>query len=295
MTTDLSGTGVALVTPFNDRHEVDFEALGRLVEYTVSNGVDFLVSLGTTGESATLSFSEKQAVLEFTIKKAAGKVPVVAGAGGNNTAHVIHEMHQLNLDGVAAFLSVSPYYNKPSQEGIYRHYKALSEATDKPIILYNVPGRTSSNILPETVLQLASDCKNIIAVKEASGNLVQCMEIVRGRPEGFLVLSGDDALTLPMITIGMDGVISVAANIFPGRFSKMIRLARQGEWRDAQIFHYSMLNMMDLLFREGNPAGVKAALKHMGICEEHMRLPLYPVSDSLREAIGRELSTLTGP
>jgi 4-hydroxy-tetrahydrodipicolinate synthase len=277
----LKGTGVALVTPFNARHEVDFDALDRLINHVIGGGVEFLVSLGTTGETATLTSTEKKDVLAHTVRTAAGRVPVVAGFGGNNTQGVADDIRSANLDGVAAILSVSPYYNKPTQEGIFHHYKVISEASPLPVILYNVPGRTSSNITAATTLRIAGECPNVIGIKEASGNLEQCMAIVKDRPEGFLVTSGEDALTLPMISFGMDGVISVVANAFPREYSNMVRFALEGRFEAASRLHFALFDIINLLFAEGNPGGVKCALKHLRICDHHMRLPLWNVSSEL--------------
>lgn len=281
----LTGTGVALVTPFLKDGQIDFKGLSKLVNHVIVGGVNYLVSLGTTGESSTLSKREKQEVLSFTVDCSSGKVPIVAGIGGNNTSLVINDLKSMNLNGVSAILSVSPYYNKPSQEGIYRHYEALSKASPLPIILYNVPGRTSSNLSAETTLRLANNFSNIIGIKEASGNIVQCMEIVRKRPEGFLVISGEDALTLPMMSFGMDGVISVIANLYPDIYSDMVNLAALGQFGQAKALHFKLLPLIDLIFREGNPPGAKAGLELLGICSSYLRLPLSKISDALNSSI----------
>ena len=273
------GTGVAIVTPFKADKSVDYDALERLVEHLVSNGIDYLVVQGTTGESVTLTKEEKKETLAFIQKINNGRIPVVLGIGGNCTATVVETLKTTDLTGVDAILSVSPYYNKPTQEGIYQHYKAIAEASPLPIILYNVPGRTSSNILASTTLRLARDFKNIIAVKEASGNLEQCMEIINNKPEGFLVISGDDALTLPIIASGGDGVISVIANAFPLGFSDMVRAALKADLHTAQKLHYKYFEMIHYLFVEGNPAGVKEALKILNITGDTVRLPLVNVGD----------------
>lgn len=288
----LSGTGVALVTPFNARHEVDFDALTRLINHVIDGGVEFLVSLGTTGETATLTKAEKKDVLAHTVRIAAGRVPVVAGFGGNNTQGVIDDIHHADLDGIAAILSVSPYYNKPTQEGIFRHYKAISEASPLPVILYNVPGRTSSNITAPTTLRIARECPNVMGMKEASGNLEQCMAIVKDRPEGFLVTSGEDALTLPMISFGMDGVISVVANAFPREYSNMVRFSLEGRFEAAARLHFALFDIINLLFAEGNPGGVKCALKHLRICDDHMRLPLWNVSPELDAKMAKAIDAM---
>lgn len=272
------GTGVALVTPFANG-VVDFEGLGSVIEHCIEGGVEYLVSLGTTGESATLTPAESLEVLEFTIKKIAGRVQLVAGFGGNNTQATIDKIKAFHFNGVDAILSVSPYYNKPTQEGIYRHYMALAEIAPRPIIIYNVPSRTSSNITAETTLRLAHASEKFIAVKEASGDLIQCMNIVKGKPDDFLVLSGDDAITLPMLSFGIDGVISVIANAFPRPFSDMVRHGLGGNFNAASKLHFDLLEMMDLLFVEGNPAGVKAALELQNICSKGVRLPLVELSE----------------
>ena len=289
----LRGTGVALVTPFNDNGTVDEAALQRLIHFVIDNGAQYLVSLGTTGETATLSKEEKKTVFNVTVQEAAGRVPVVIGIGGNNTSELINEFSDFNLSKAAAILSASPYYSKPSQEGIYQHYKTLAGATDKPIILYNVPGRTSSNITAETTLRLAADFKNIAGIKEASGNMVQCMHIIKNAPKDFLVTSGDDHLTLPLIACGMDGVISVAANCFPKDFCQMVQHTLAGDFEKARPLHYKLLEGNDLLFAENNPAGVKAFLAELGIIKNNLRLPLVPLSQPLHQQVQQFLSGLS--
>ena len=279
------GTGVAIVTPFNEDKSVDYNSLEKLVEHLISNGINYIVVQGTTGESVTLTNDEKKETLAFISKVNNGRLPIVLGIGGNCTATVVEGFKSTDLTGVDAILSVSPYYNKPTQEGIYQHYKAVSGASTLPIILYNVPGRTSSNILPETTLRLARDFDNIIAVKEASGSLEQCMEIINNKPSGFLVISGDDALTLPMIASGGDGVISVLANAFPKGFSDMVANALNSNIKEAQKLHYKYFEMIHYLFVEGNPAGVKAALKELGVTDDLVRLPLVNVSDKTNNKI----------
>lgn len=291
ITEQLKGTGVAIVTPFKNNGEVNYKELENIVKHLIKGKVEYLVVLGTTGESVTLSKDEKKAVVKCVVAAAAKKVPVVLGHGGNNTQELLDGFKTLDLKGIDAILSVSPYYNKPTQEGIYQHYKAIAEASPLPIILYNVPGRTSSNITAETTLRLAHDFKNIIAVKEASGNLEQCMKIIKDRPKDFLVISGDDALTLPIIASGGDGVISVVANAFPKDFSEMVRLALKNEIVKAQKLHYKLFDIIGLLFVDGNPAGVKCAMKLLGVCNDKLRLPLVnvtkPTADKLKEFIGR--------
>ncbi len=279
------GSGVALVTPFRNDNTVDYDALEKLINHVIDGGVNYIVALGTTAETPTLSEQEKQEILAFILDRSAGRVPVVCGIGGNDTAAIIRQLTTWDLEGVAGILSVAPYYNKPTQEGIYQHFKAIASATDKPVILYNVPGRTSSNILPETVLRLASDFKNIVAVKEASGNLAQCMEIVQGKLEHFAILSGDDDLVLSQIAIGMEGVISVAANCYTRDFTQMVQYALDNRFPEARALHYKLLQGIRLLFAEGNPAGVKCALNTYGICSSNVRLPLVPVSNGLADRI----------
>lgn len=281
----LKGTGVAIVTPFNTDRSVDYTSLEKLVNHLISNGINYLVVQGTTGESVTLSQTEKEETLAFIIKVNNGRLPIVLGIGGNCTNTVVEAFKNTNTTGVDAILSVSPYYNKPTQEGIYQHYKAISEVSLLPIILYNVPGRTSSNVLPDTTLRLANDFDNIIAVKEAAGSLEQCMEIINNKPAGFLVISGDDALTLPMIASGGDGVISVLANAFPKGFSDMVSAALNNEIVTARALHYKYFEMIHYLFIEGNPAGVKAALKELDITGDTVRLPLVNVSPETNNKI----------
>lgn len=279
------GTGVALVTPFTTDGEVDFEGLENLINHQINGGVEYLVSLGTTGESATLTKDEKKAIWEFTAEKVAGRLPLMAGIGGNDTREIAEAVAKFDIKGYEAILSVSPYYNKPVQEGMYQHYKAIAEASTLPILLYNVPGRTGSNLAPETTLRLASDFKNIFGVKEASGNFDQFNQILKDKPADFLFISGDDSVTLPMIAMGGSGIISVVANAIPRQFSDMIRLCLQGKFTEAQPLHYKLIDFTNLMFAEGNPAGVKAALKHAGICSDSLRLPLVPVSASTSEKI----------
>ena len=281
----LKGVGVAVITPFNEDLSVDYTALKNLLEYFIESKVDYVVTLGTTGESATLTADEKVKVINFTYDTINGRIPVVVGVGGNNTYKVIEDLKQLPLDKAAAILSVSPYYNKPTQEGIYQHYAAIAKSTDKPIILYNVPGRTNSNILPETTFRLAQDFKNIIAIKEASGNMVQCMHLVKNRPEGFYLISGDDHINLPLIACGFDGVISVVANSHAAEFSELTHLALNNEFAKARVIQDKLLVPMDLLFAENNPAGVKGFLAAQGKIKNILRLPLVPASEKLYKAI----------
>jgi len=281
------GTGVALVTPFHKDGSIDFKRLGQLVDRMIDNGINYLVALGTTGESVALSSDEKMAVLGLVVDQTEGRVPVILGLGGNNTNEILNSISHYDFDGVEAILSVSPYYNKPSQKGLYQHYKMIANRSPVPVILYNVPGRTSSNISAETTLRLAYDIDNIIGIKEASGDLEQCMDIIKNKPEGFLVISGDDALTLPMIAIGADGVISVVANIFPEDFSGLVNSALRGNMKLAREYHYKLIDIIENLFVEGNPAGVKAAMEIMNNSEANLRLPLTPVSRATHNKLSR--------
>jgi 4-hydroxy-tetrahydrodipicolinate synthase len=275
------GTGLALVTPFAADGSLDRAALVRLVNHSIDGGVDFLVVLGTTGETATLATDEKKQVLETVAETTNGRIPLVVGVGGNNTTAVCAQLEAGLPQGYTGVLSVSPYYNKPTQEGIYQHYTAVCGSTDAPVILYNVPGRTGSNVLANTVLRVAQDCPNAVAMKEASGNLEQAMAIIQSAPAGFDVLSGDDNLTLPLLACGAKGVISVSGQAYPRLFSGMVRDARAGRLEDAQRAHYELFTFTQLLFAEGNPGGIKAALAHLGLCENFLRLPLVPVSAEL--------------
>jgi 4-hydroxy-tetrahydrodipicolinate synthase len=288
----LRGTGVALVTPFRKDFSVDFLSLGNLINHVSGNGADYLVVLGTTGESATLNKDEKNAILNFAIESNEKKLPIVAGFGGNNTNEVINSIKHYNFSGIDAILSVAPYYNKPSQRGLYAHYKAIAEVSPVPVIMYNVPGRTSVNINADTVLQLANDFKNIIAVKEASGNLEQIMNISKNRPADFMLISGDDMITLPLISCGIDGVISVAANAFPAQFTSLVNLALKGKFKEAWEIQQKLLEIFNTLFVEGNPAGIKAALKILGICQDFLRLPLVQVSKITFNKLAKQMEDL---
>jgi 4-hydroxy-tetrahydrodipicolinate synthase len=295
MTKKLKGTGVALVTPFQADNTIDYKALEQLINHVIKGGVDFIVTLGTTGETPTLTDAEKQAILEATLRYTDDRVPVVCGIGGNITSEVIKNLQNYNLRGVAAILSVVPYYNKPTQEGLYQHFSAVAQSTNKNIILYNVPGRTGCNLQPTTVIRLAQTHKNIIGIKEASGNMAQCMELIGAAPEGFLVFSGDDDLALAHMAIGMDGIISVAANCYTSTFTEMINLTMISKYDRAAKLHYRMLRGVNLLFAEGNPAGVKAALSHMGLCNNVLRLPLVPVSTAVMADISAFATSLGQP
>lgn len=279
------GTGVALITPFKADSSVDVEAIKVLVQNLIDNGIDYLVILGTTAESATLTKEEKQLIIHTVVKASNGKIPLMLGMGGNNTAGLVDELKETDLSDFDAILSVSPYYNKPSQEGIYQHYKALSEVSPKPMILYNVPGRTASNILPATVQRLANDFSNIIGIKEAAGDIVQAMKLISVVPEDFLVISGDDMVTLPMVLAGGHGVISVIAQGFPAEFSEMVKLGLEGKVKEAYKLHYKVAPSIDLIFAEGNPVGIKALLKRKGLGENVVRLPLVQATDKLQKEI----------
>ncbi|MCK5078360.1 MAG: 4-hydroxy-tetrahydrodipicolinate synthase [Bacteroidales bacterium] len=270
----IKGTGVALITPFHNYGTIDFTSLGKLTKHVINGGVDFLVALGTTSEAPVLSADEKNAVLNHILEVNDGKVPVIIGVGGNNTQGIVDSLKSIDFEGISGILSVAPYYNKPNQKGLYFHFKSIAAASPVPVILYNVPGRTSSNISAETSLRLANEFGNIAGIKEASSDLGQVMQIIKNRPEGFSVLSGDDALTYPMLTLGADGVISVVANAFPRQFSQMVNLARTGNYEEARPMHYELLELIEALFEDGNPAGIKAALDAMGIAGNNLRLPL---------------------
>ncbi len=282
----IRGTGVAMITPFDSQRNVDFPAIDQVVEHIIKGQAEYLVVMGTTAEAATLSTDERAAVIRRILEVNHGRLPVVLGLGGNNTADIIRQVQAVSAEDFSAILSVSPYYNKPTQEGIFQHYTALAEASDLPLILYNVPGRTASNISADTTLRLASHPK-IMAIKEASGDLDQCMRILRDKPEGFVLVSGDDALALPLIALGGSGVISVAANSFPEPFARMVRLGLDGQMAAARSVHYQLLELMNLHFVEGNPAGVKAGMEIQGICQRHVRLPLVSASTDLMIHISR--------
>ena len=279
------GTGVALVTPFKKDGSLDFNALKKLVNYQINNSINYLVVLGTTGEPATLTKHEKEQVKQTIIRVNDGKLPLVLGIGGNNTAALIEEIKQTDLSAFSAILSVSPYYNKPSQSGIYEHFRLISEASPIPIIIYNVPGRTASTIAVETTIKLARSCKNIIGIKEAAGDIVQAMRLIQNKPEGFLVISGDDMLALPMVLAGGDGVISVIGEGIPDSFSKMIQYGLNARAKEAYAIHYKLMAGIDMIFEEGNPAGIKALLAAKGICEPHVRLPLMSASNVLQKKL----------
>lgn len=284
--------GVALITPFNEDGTIDFPALARLIEYQIQNGIDYLVALGTTAETPTLTEDEKARVRAFIIEKVNGRVPIVLGLGGNNTNAIVENLKTQNFDGIDAILSVVPYYNKPSQEGIYQHYKAIASATKLPVILYNVPGRTGVNMTAETTLRLARDFDNIVAIKEASGNITQMDDIIKNKPSDFMVISGDDGITFPLITLGAVGVISVIGNAFPREFSRMVRLALNGDYASALTIHHRFTELFSLLFVDGNPAGVKCLLHAMGYIQNQLRLPLVPTRITTYEKIRDVLQQL---
>ena len=287
-----SGTGVAIITPFNSDLSIDYKSLEKQIEHLISNNINYLVVLGTTGESVTQSESEKDELVRFIKEKVNKRVPIVLGMGSNNTQALVEKIKKTDFSGIDAILSVAPYYNKPTQEGLYQHFKAISEASPLPIILYNVPGRTSSNLSAKTTLRLAHDFKNIVAVKEASGDFSQVMYILKDKPEYFAVISGEDALTLPLISAGVSGVISVVANALPKEFSEMVQLALNDNFTEAKKIHYKLLEFIDTLFVEGNPAGVKEALSIKGITKNHLRLPLVPVSKETHQKLKDLLSKM---
>lgn len=289
---NLSGVGVALVTPFNENGEINFTKFKNLCDYVIDNGVDYLVVLGTTGEVATMNDKERQDLIKATVDNAAGRVPVIAGFGGNYTLKIAEDLNKFDLSGIDAILSVSPYYNKPTQDGLYEHYKTIALSTNLPIILYNVPGRTSSNIKASTTLKLAKDFKNIIAIKEATSDWSQIIELAHHKPENFHLLSGNDDLIIPQISLGYNGVISVVANAAPKLFSTMVHHALDGNFVEARKSVFDLDEFINMLFEQGNPAGVKCALKHLGICEETVRLPLMPVNEDLSQRIQQKLKEI---
>jgi 4-hydroxy-tetrahydrodipicolinate synthase len=283
----LKGTGVAMVTPFKKDGAVDVPALKKLTDHLLDGGVDYLVVMGTTGETSVMDKEDRKLVLETVMATNGGRKPVVVGIGGNNTLDLCAQLDRMDTAGISGILSVTPYYSKPTQNGMFEHYRALSEHSKLPIILYNVPGRTGVNLLPDTVMRIAFDCRNVIGIKEASGNMEQIMTIIKERPKDFLVISGDDAITMPLIAAGADGVISVVGNAFPSEWSKMVQHAMKGEITEARAIHYRLLELVQLLFVEGNPAGIKEVLSHLDVCENYLRLPLVPVSQLISERMRR--------
>jgi 4-hydroxy-tetrahydrodipicolinate synthase len=289
MIEELIGTGVALITPMDKEGNVDYTSLKKIVALGIKGGLNTMVVLGTTAETPTLTSEERQAILTFVAEEAQGKITLIAGFGGNNTQQVVDELSAADLSGYSFILSASPYYNKPSQEGIYQHYKAVAKASPLPVILYNVPGRTSSNMHPDTTLKLAREIKNIVGIKEASGSIDQCIKLIKNKPKDFIVLSGDDNLVVSQMAIGVQGVISVIANLLPKEFSQMVNLCLDGDFKKASETQIDLSEFIDLLFEEGNPVGIKAAMSLSNLCVEHLRLPLVPASVSLRERIKKML------
>ena len=292
--TKFTGTGVAIVTPFRNDDSVDFKTLTKLVNFQIENNVNYIVVLGTTGESVTLSSDEKRAIIDTVIVAVEKRVPLVVGIGGNNTQDVINKIKSCNFKGIDAILSVSPYYNRPSQSGIYEHFKAIASSSPVPVIIYNVPGRTGSNLTSDTTLKLAVDFKNIVAIKEASGNLLQVMDIIKNKPKDFMVISGDDALAFPIVCLGGNGVISVIANAFPKEFSEMISLALDKKIQQARNIQYQLIDIINLLFVEGSPSGVKAALAIKKLANNHLRLPLVPVTQKTYDKLAEQIKVLEG-
>lgn len=288
-----TGTGIAIVTPFHADGKIDWDSFKKLIEFWIAGKVEYLVVLGTTGESATVHGEEKQQVFSFVSETVAGRLPIVAGIGGNDTNEIIKGFKEFDLKGYDAILSVSPYYNKPNQEGIFQHYKALNEATPLPIMMYNVPARTGMNVTADTQLRIARECKNIFATKEASGNFEQINQIIRNKPADFMVISGDDPITLQMIAAGADGLVSVVANAYPKEYSEMVRLCLAGKFKEAEKLHYKYIDIIVSMFAEGSPSGVKAYLNEMGLCQNTFRLPVWKVSNNLHEKI-RELMKNAG-
>jgi 4-hydroxy-tetrahydrodipicolinate synthase len=286
------GTGVAIVTPFKNDSSIDFAALGRIVNHVIDGGVNYIVAMGTTGESVTVSKDERKAIFSYILEAIDNRVPLVAGIGGNNTQEIVNCVRNTDLTGIDAILSVSPYYNKPSQRGLFQHYKAIATWCPVPVMLYNVPGRTASNITAETCLELAHTCENIIAIKEASGNMEQIMKILKGKPENFQVISGDDMLTMPIIAAGGFGVISVVANAYPAEWSELVNQSLKLNFKAAREIQFKLLEILELLFIDGNPAGVKAMLSIMNLCQNNLRLPLVPVSKPIYTRIQKAMEEI---
>jgi 4-hydroxy-tetrahydrodipicolinate synthase len=286
------GTGVAIITPFKNDSSIDFSAFGRVINHVIKGGVNYIVAMGTTGEASTLTKDEKQALVSYVTEAIDGRVPLVVGIGGNNTQEIINTIRELDLQGVDAILSVAPYYNKPSQRGLFQHFKAIATCSPLPVIIYNVPGRTSCNITSDTCLELAHECDNIIAVKEASGDMAQIMRIIKGKPENFLVISGDDMLTIPIIAAGGTGVISVLANAFPGECSELVNNALKNNFKAAREIHFRFLESIELLFVDGNPSGIKAFMNILNLCQNTLRLPLVPVNKTVFSRIQKAVDDL---
>jgi 4-hydroxy-tetrahydrodipicolinate synthase len=286
MINKFKGTGVAIVTPFHREGNIDFKSFEKLIEYQIQQGVDYLVFLGTTGESVTLNRNEHEAIRNYAIEIVNDRLPIVLGVGGNNTQSVLSALKETDFNGISAVLSVSPYYNKPQPKGVYMHYKNIASLCPVPVIIYNVPGRTGSNVDSETTLKIAHEIPNIIAVKEASGNLAQCSRIIRDKPENFLVISGDDALTLPFMALGGDGVISVIANAYPAEFTKMVRYCLENDFVKARELHYRLFEIIEAIYSDGSPSGIKALLEIKGLIKNHLRLPLVKVNKGLYNQLG---------
>ncbi|HEY9114657.1 MAG TPA: 4-hydroxy-tetrahydrodipicolinate synthase [Bacteroidales bacterium] len=295
MEKEFKGTGVAIITPFTRTGKIDFNSLGNLVEHIIVNKVEFVVALGTTGEASTLSHEEQQQVVDAVKKTVAGRVPVVVGIGGNNTQKIVDKINETDFNGIQGILSVAPYYNLPNQQGMYEHFSAIAKACPVPVIMYNIPGRSAANISAETIITLAEEHWNIVAVKEASGNMKQIMTLLRNKPEGFSVLSGDDALTYPMMALGADGVISVVANVYPAAFSGMVRLMEKKKFDDALAIHNSLMDFIEAMLADGNPAGVKAALSKMKMCQNYVRLPLVTVNKEVSQRISKLIENYEFP
>jgi len=289
----IKGTGVAIVTPFKNDSSIDFAALGRVVNHVIAGGVNYIVAMGTTGESVTLSKDEKKALVSYVIEAIDNRVPLVVGIGGNNTQEIINSVRHSNLEGVDGILSVAPYYNKPTQKGLFQHFKAIATSCPIPVILYNVPGRTSCNITADTCLELAHACENIVAVKEASGDISQIMKIIKGKPENFSVISGDDMMTIPIIAAGGTGIISVLANAYPSQTSELVNNALKNNFKSAREIQFRFLEMIELLFIDGNPSGVKAMLNILNICQNNLRLPLVPVSRTVYTRIQKAMDEVS--
>ncbi|HQV06389.1 MAG TPA: 4-hydroxy-tetrahydrodipicolinate synthase [Chitinophagaceae bacterium] len=295
-----TGTGIAIITPFmdnsnlneNGQPKIDWESFGKLIEFWINGKVEYLVALGTTGESATIHGREKQEVISFVQKKVGGRIPVVAGIGGNDTADIVNQLKTFDLTGIDAILSVSPAYNKPNQEGIFQHYKTIDAASPLPIIMYNVPSRTGQNVTAETTIRIARECKNIFATKEASGDFAQFNYIIKNKPEDFMLISGDDPITLPMIACGAEGLVSVVANAYPAAYSEMVRLCLAGKFNEARQIHYKYIEVIASMFAEGSPSGIKAYLSEMGFCKNTFRQPVWPVSDGHLQKIKKLMATI---
>ena len=294
MIKEFKGTGVAVVTPFHKHGTVDFTSLGKIIEHLVTNDINYIVALGTTAEVATLSENEKIAVTDFIIEAVDKRVPIMLGIGGNDTLKIVEQVKNMSFDGISAILTVAPYYNRPQQRGLFYHFKSIIDVSPVPMVIYNVPSRTSVNISAETTLKLANEVTGIIGIKEASGNILQCMEIIKNKPKDFLLISGDDALTLPLIAAGADGVISVVANAFPKEFSEMVHLALAGNMKKAREIHYKLLKFINAIFEDGSPSGVKAALEVMELCSNNLRLPLVKVNKQTNASINAIIKEIKG-